>query len=255
MSVETKTEVPLLTVVTVCWNALDDLKFTTASVRSQTARATHVVVDGGSSDGTPQWLQDHRDYFSVAVSEKDKGIYDAMNKAVALCPGAEWLIFLNAGDAFAAPDMVERLTALLARTDGDFLFGGVEIRAADPAQSPRRYPPRMHARTEMPGCHQSCVVRASVMRKLKFDPAYRVAGDFELWMRATHTLASRTVFTTDVISTVAPEGFSAKNEPILQREYVSAIGRLVSERDARAWLVKRKTRMAVLALARLLRLR
>jgi len=250
-----KTAAPVLTVVTVCWNALDALKFTTASVRSQTARVAHVVVDGGSSDGTPQWLQENREGFAVAVSEKDKGIYDAMNKAVDLCPDAEWLLFLNAGDAFAAPDTVERLASYLARTDIDFVFGGVEVCADDPAQPPRRFPPRLHARTEMPGCHQSCVVRASVMRKLKFDLAYKVAGDFELWLRATHDLASKTAFTPDVIASVAPEGFSAKNEPILQREYVSAIGRFVSQRDARAWLVKRKTRMAILALARLLRLR
>jgi glycosyltransferase involved in cell wall biosynthesis len=250
-----KVGAPVLTVVTVCWNALEDLKLTTASVRSQTARVAHVVVDGGSSDGTPQWLQEHKDLFAVAVSGRDKGIYDAMNKAVALCPEAEWLIFLNAGDAFADQDTARRLADQLARDDVDFIFGGVEVRSPDPAQPVKRYPPRLHARTEMPGCHQSCVVRASVMRKLKFDLAYKVAGDFELWLRATNVCASKTAFTPDVISTIAPEGYSARNEPVLQREYVSAISRYVSTRDARAWLVKRKIRMAVIALARFFRLR
>src|SRR5438477_1801718 len=88
-------------VVTVCRNALADLKLTVASVQGQTfMRLLHIVVDGASTDGTTAFLRDNAALFHVASSEPDNGIYDAMNKAIAFCPESAWVVFLNAGDWF-----------------------------------------------------------------------------------------------------------------------------------------------------------
>ena len=94
-----------LTVVTVCRNALEDLKPTVESVLAQKAKGTisieHVVVDGASTDGTPAWLEEQKAAGNIEryVSEPDAGIYDAMNKGINLARGAV-LAFLNAGDTY-----------------------------------------------------------------------------------------------------------------------------------------------------------
>ena len=96
-----------LTVVTVCRNALGDLKSTVESVLAQKAKGAvtieHVVVDGASTDGTPEWLAQQQAAGNIErhVSESDAGIYDAMNKGINLARG-HVLAFLNAGDTYRA---------------------------------------------------------------------------------------------------------------------------------------------------------
>ena len=95
-----------LTVITVCWNALEALKPTVESVLGQKAKGSisieHVVVDGASTDGTPEWLAEQLAAGRIEqyVSEPDRGIYDAMNKGINLARG-QVLAFLNAGDRYA----------------------------------------------------------------------------------------------------------------------------------------------------------
>ena len=99
-----------LTVITVCWNALADLKPTVESVLRQKAKGSisieHLVVDGASTDGTPEWLAEQLAAGNIEryVSEPDRGIYDAMNKGINLARG-EVLAFLNAGDTYTDEDL------------------------------------------------------------------------------------------------------------------------------------------------------
>lgn len=240
-----------LAVITVCLNALEDLKVTTESVQGQTAGGiVHVVVDGGSKDGTADWLRTHRELFAAVLSEPDRSIQDGYNKALKLCPDAKWIIFMNAGDTFKDADVVASSLADLQREDVDFIFGAVEIRAAARSSITKLYPPRPHSTDEMPGCHQSCFVRGALMKRLGFDLDYRLAGDFEVWLRAKHTFGCKTGFVDRVIATIAPEGFSARNEPLFQEEYVRAISKYLTRRQAMGWLVKRKLRRAALAVRR-----
>ena len=110
--VTTEASVPefQLTVITVCWNALADLKPTVESVLRQKAKESlsieHVVVDGASTDGTPEWLAEQLAAGRIEryVSEPDRGIYDAMNKGINLARG-EVLAFLNAGDWYLDVDL------------------------------------------------------------------------------------------------------------------------------------------------------
>lgn len=108
-----------LTVITVCYNALQGLKQTTDSVlaaKKRTAGVTieHLVVDGGSADGTPEWLQQMKADGCIEsyVSAPDRGIYDAMNKGINLARG-KILFFLNAGDAFTEQPLQPCLAPIL----------------------------------------------------------------------------------------------------------------------------------------------
>ena len=91
---------PKITVVTVVYNGILTLDATIKSVISQTySNLEYIVVDGGSTDGTLELLKKYNSQISIIISEKDDGLYDAMNKGIALSTG-EWICILNCGDIF-----------------------------------------------------------------------------------------------------------------------------------------------------------
>ena len=76
---------PKISVVTVCYHAVDTIEKTILSVVHQTYQnIEYIVIDGGSKDGTVDIVNKYRDRIAYFVSERDKGIYDAMNKAIIL---------------------------------------------------------------------------------------------------------------------------------------------------------------------------
>jgi glycosyltransferase involved in cell wall biosynthesis len=97
----------MVSIVTICYNDIVGLQRTVDSVNAQSYKAwQHLVVDGASQDGSPEWLEglppDNR---RIVRSDKDSGIYDAMNIGSSMATG-ELLMFLNAGDVFADPDVL-----------------------------------------------------------------------------------------------------------------------------------------------------
>lgn len=227
-------------VITVCRNALPGLQLTFASIQMQQhADLFYVVIDGASTDGTSQYLQEGGgDFVDTWVSEPDSGIYDAMNKGIDLCPNGAWVLFLNAGDRFAQPDVLLRIGHLL---DGpvDIVFGDVAVRSD--SDLPRVYRAQEHATDKMPGCHQAMLVRSELLRQLRFDISYKVGADFEFYLRAIRGGARVAIFD-GVIAEVAPEGFSASNEGLLQRDYVRAISQHRGRVRGLLWLFVRRIR-------------
>lgn len=181
-------------VITVCLNPGEKLNATLASVLSQTYEDTEVVLkDGGSSDGSVErWQQENASrpgFGRVRVfAEKDRGIYDAMNQAVARA-GGDFLIFLNCGDTFADEKVLERTAGVLeeeekAGTDMArlILYGdtcgeknGVVI-ASSPAIT------GFTCYRNIP-CHQSCFYSAALCRKKPYDLQYKIRADYDhfLW--------------------------------------------------------------------------
>lgn len=90
----------LISIVTVNYNNLEGLKRTVASVFGQTyVEKEMIVIDGGSSDGSSEYIYSQFSSFAYAVSERDSGIYNAMNKGIKHASG-EYVIFMNSGDVF-----------------------------------------------------------------------------------------------------------------------------------------------------------
>ena len=97
-------EEPLLSIITVTWNAASVIVPTLESVRQQSWHDfEHIIVDGASTDDTLALVHAHGLERTRILSERDKGLYDAMNKGIGLARG-RYLMFLNAGDALAHPD-------------------------------------------------------------------------------------------------------------------------------------------------------
>ena len=179
-----------VSVITVCFNAADTIERTIRSVRSQTYGAIeHVVVDGGSTDGTMDVVRRYADRIATIVSEKDNGIFDAMNKGIGLSTG-EVLYFLNADDTFVDPQVVEDIVAAFAADPSRMLvYGNVILEGAAPGvvNYPAR-PFRDHSVSEFlhnSFCHQAVFVRRELFAKLGlFQCEYRFSADYEWIIRA-----------------------------------------------------------------------
>lgn len=105
----------LLSIITINKNNLAGLQSTVESVKKQTnSNFEYLLIDGASTDGSVDYIKNNTDLFTYWLSEPDKGIYDAMNKAI-LKSNGEYLLFLNSGDIFADDFVVENITPLIDR--------------------------------------------------------------------------------------------------------------------------------------------
>lgn len=96
-----------ISVVTVCYNAVESIEATMLSVLNQTYNnIEYIVIDGGSTDGTVDIIKKYADRLDYWVSEPDRGIYDAMNKGIAIATG-DYINFMNAGDSFVSEKVIE----------------------------------------------------------------------------------------------------------------------------------------------------
>jgi glycosyltransferase involved in cell wall biosynthesis len=114
---------PLISILIVSRNPGPRLREALESIWAQND-ASHeiVIVDGASTDGTVSWLAANRHRLAAYCSEPDNGIYEAMNKAVALATG-DWVLFLGADDLLATPDVLARAAPSLRTATADILVG------------------------------------------------------------------------------------------------------------------------------------
>lgn len=175
---------PLLTVVTVVYNARKDFLTTLANVNGQTARLEfeYLVVDGASSDGTTDEIRGAADRGEVDLwlSEPDRGIYDAMNKAVALARG-QWVLFLNSGDVFVSPTTVS--DCQLGSVETGLAYGSCEQVYPDGGVHLTRCRPLETTLHAMPCSHQSLFAKRDLLLQFPFDLRYRVAADHHFLAR------------------------------------------------------------------------
>ena len=162
----------LISVITVTYNALPALKQTLQSVWEQTYPEVEcIVVDGASTDGTPQYLANLKPVIPlVYTSAPDQGIYDAMNKGVAMAHG-EYCIFMNAADTFVGPQVLTEVVAQGLTADvvyGDIQKEGIVRPAAKPQNSHKMY-----------YCHQAAFTRTQCLRDFPFDISHRMSADFK----------------------------------------------------------------------------
>lgn len=114
-----------VSVITINYNNLAGLKKTVQSVMQQNCKeAEHLIIDGGSADGSKEFILEHQHLFAYWVSEKDKGIYDAMNKGILNAKGT-YLLFLNSGDYLYQPGVLKKVLPEL--TVAPIVYGDMKI--------------------------------------------------------------------------------------------------------------------------------
>jgi glycosyltransferase involved in cell wall biosynthesis len=176
---------PSLSVITVTYNRLPDFNETFSNVISQTYQnVEYIVIDGGSQDGTLEFLLENNEIISYWVSEKDSGIYDAMNKG-ALAATGDWIIFMNSGDKFFA-DNTLALVAEHLNSSEDVVYGGFQSILVDRYQTrvfqnnPRQI---LDIWREIPTCHQSIFVKTKLQVQYLFDTSFLWCADHDFLVR------------------------------------------------------------------------
>lgn len=178
-----------VSIVTVCFNSAATIEDTIRSVREQEYEyVEHVIVDGGSTDGTQEIVGRYNGRIKKFVSEPDRGIYDAMNKGLRLVKG-DVVGFLNADDVYTSPTVIGDVVAAMRAGQAEGVYGDLVYVRRDDARRVVRYwqagtyRPRAFFEGWVPP-HPTFFCRTSVYRALGgFDPVYRIAGDFELMLR------------------------------------------------------------------------
>lgn len=179
-----------ISIVTVSFNAAATIAATLKSVASQAfGEVEHVVIDGGSTDGTQDLVRAALRPVDRFVSEPDEGLYDAMNKGVALATG-DVIGILNADDVFAGEDVLGRVADVFRRRGVDAVLGDVGFfREGSPDKIVRRYDsgyfrPDRVAWGIMPAHPGMYLTRAAYDRVGHYRTDFRIAADFEFVARA-----------------------------------------------------------------------
>lgn len=180
-----------VTVVTVCYNAEKEIAETLKSVFEQNYQdIEYLIIDGYSSDKTLTIVSQYKKDYSLkenvsvrVVSEKDNGIYDAMNKGARLASG-EWILFMNAGDTFHTCDVVSKIFNGRDYSGIDAVYGDT-VRVRGDHHKFVEGKPLEDIRTgfPLPFCHQSIFVRTRHLKELEFDARYKQAGDYHFFAR------------------------------------------------------------------------
>lgn len=173
----------LLSVITVAWKNLAGIEKTWQSL-AHLARANDItfewiVVDGNSQDGTAEFLENLNGQYSLRfVSEKDNGIYDAMNKGIAMAQG-RYALFLNSGDIFHQ-DIANVVRQLASAKDNAMIIGDALLDFGDGTKIERRAKQGWYIYHSLPASHQAIFFPLSGLRKYPYDLQYKVSSDYAL---------------------------------------------------------------------------
>lgn len=187
-----------ISVITVVYNGATTIEATLQSVAGQDhPDIEHIVLDGGSTDGTVEIVAPYRHRLAHFVSEPDRGIYDAMNKGLALASG-DIVGFLNSDDTYAAANVLSRVAKTLSSADVHGCYSDLVYVERDDLDKVVRYwkscPVDVSAfRHGWIPAHPTFFVRREIYQNYGyFDAKYRLAGDFELMLRflAVHRISA-----------------------------------------------------------------
>lgn len=178
-----------ISVITAVFNSVGTIADALQSVRNQTwLNVEHIVVDGGSTDGSLDVIEAHRPRLGMIINGPDDGIYDALNKGISRAHG-DVVGFMHADDEFASPDALSRVSAAFEDPNVGAVYGDlVYVRKEDQSKVVRYwragpYSKERLARGWMPP-HPTFYVRRELYAQLGlFNTRYRIAGDYESMLR------------------------------------------------------------------------
>lgn len=179
------TNLPLISIITVCRNVGEAIGETIESILTQTyTNIELIVIDGASTDNTVEVIRQYENKLARWISEPDKGIYDAMNKGLRIASG-EWVNFMNVGDSFADDNVLksifydakipDNIKLIGGNTNNFFPDGHIEVHHATSAES---------IKYQIPFSHQACFTRRELDRSsgaFQFDLRYKIAADYNLF--------------------------------------------------------------------------
>lgn len=217
-----------LSIITINYNNREGFQRTINSVITQTFKDFEwIIIDGGSTDGSKELIEEYSQYITYWVSEPDKGIYNAMNKGIKVAKG-EYLLFLNSGDYLKDDNIIGRV--IYTEFVADVVYGSTVV----------VWNKDYHTIWDMPIenvtgklffegslLHQASFIRRSLFEKFGvYDETYMIAADWKFFTRAIvfgNSTIQRLPFTTAVYGL---DGISAKRKDIVSEERKRGIDEL-----------------------------
>lgn len=192
----------LISIITVSFNAAFTIEKTISSVRENKSPQTeYIIIDGGSNDGTVGLLNKHNDSIDKWISEPDQGIYDAMNKGVAMASG-KWVLFLGADDLLSVK--ISEIESTFE--EGMNYYGNVRLQSSGRVYDGKFNRYKILQRNI---CHQAVIYSADVLRARKFDIRYKIAADYEMNLYLLGTQFTKIEYINNIISDFDDSGISS----------------------------------------------
>jgi glycosyltransferase involved in cell wall biosynthesis len=209
-----------LSIITINYNNLVGLKRTVESVVNQTWNEfEYILVDGGSTDGSAEYIRSQSDKIDYWVSEPDKGIYNAMNKGIAKATG-EYLLFLNSGDHFFNDIILEQNHKFLV--EKDFVYFNLNF--VDKANSKiGKYPEQLSfshfIHDTLP--HPATFMKSSLFDKVGlFDESLKIVSDWKFFILALFKYNCSYIKVNEILTTYYLDGISSDltNQKLIYEE-------------------------------------
>lgn len=224
-----------ISLITATYNSAKTIQDTIESVLSQThENIEYIIIDGGSKDNTMDIVNIYKNHISHIVSEKDKGIYDAMNKGIGLATG-DVVGILNSDDFFTSNDILQTVSENFKKDSSlQALYGDIHFVNPDNLEKSVRYyssaifRPSLFRFGFMPA-HPSFYVRKEQYDRLGlYDINYRIAADYDLLIRFLHKERIKTKYLPKDFVTMRTGGASTESiesRVVLNKEIVKACKR------------------------------
>ena len=206
-----------LSLITINFNNKDGLKKSIDSVVAQTFKGFEwIVIDGGSTDGSRELLEQYADHFAYWASEPDHGIYNAMNKGIDHAHG-EYLQFLNSGDWLNVPTTLQELFA--TPLDGDIVYGDQDYYEGNRLVESRKHPDALSLKYlyEWSLGHSSSFIKRELLAEAHYNENYRIVSDWEFFLKKA--LENKTfVHRPITVGCFDMSGISSANQELLHKE-------------------------------------
>ncbi|MBP6754582.1 MAG: glycosyltransferase [Bacteroidia bacterium] len=169
-------------IITVNYNNFQGLQKTFKSIQNQTfLNFEFIVIDGGSNDGSQEFIILNSKNISYWVSEKDNGVYHAMNKGLKVATG-DYCIFLNSGDYFYESSVLGKVSSLI-KYDAVFVYGLIEWETTKQLWNPKRDLKDYEMAFQSLIPHQACFFKTELLNKMGgYKEKYKVISDWGLML-------------------------------------------------------------------------
>ncbi len=195
-----------VSIITACYNSASTIGDTLRTIQMQTHQnIEHIIIDGGSTDGTLELLEQHKHHIAYLSSEPDKGLYDAMNKGISKATG-DIIGLLNSDDLFANEHVIGRVVNTLSDETIDACYGDLVYVKHDNINEIVRYwkscayTPELFAKGWVPA-HPTFYLRRAIAEQhgMLFNLDYKLAADYDVLLRLLFSHNIKTAYIPDVM--------------------------------------------------------
>lgn len=212
-----------ISIITVNYNNLKGLRETVQSVENQDyIDFEYLIIDGNSTDGSKEFVLALNERGRIGISEPDKGIYDAMNKAISIAKG-DYCIFMNSGDVFFSSTVLTKVAQFL---NGEDIVSGIGT-----LMGQTWYPPKEDEISLAFFCkksmnHQATFIRTQLLKNMPYDCSYKIVADHDFFFRALILNNATYKHISVLISKGENAGASGKVEDSMKERYKALSDRL-----------------------------